>query len=722
MKKILFLLFAILFLRQISDAQETFFQTGHTHDILEVHFSPDDSQLVSYSAGDGNFILWDVKSGRQIWITETSFIRKADESINLKEFYWSRDGKTLVTKSVNKTFQTWDAKTGKILALTETKPEIELITPNKINVSYTKNYDNISIFDADTKETKLIKRFGNNSAFDISNNGEMIAEGGSWGDAAIRISEIKTGKSWWLDGHPSVVGGIDFSPDGKFLAVGGSDKIIYIFDAQTHALIKRLVGHTKSINSLAFSPNGNILISSGDNEVMKIWDWREGKFLQDVKSEADIFGADKVSFSTDGKYFLTTSDRTEFRLWDAKIFNLVRNYKTAEKYESRSGDMRIGYDAVPISSANFSNSGQKIISAHKDDSVRIWNVSDGKQIKKLRLCEAISFAVFSKDDKKILAYCKKEDKEQIKLFDTDTGREIFKFDDEETGFIETISISPTGGNFATSDIGGDILLWSVDKEKPIREFEIGFSGKDQIAFSPDGKTFAVGGRNQNLSVFNVETGEKLWQLIPSYQPGELEIKLTEEKEKRQAVLNKAKNKRDEQAAIDTEKYKKQIYITFEHYGDTSDAGEKRMVESSQPKESNTKKSRENSNAVWLRLHNDSPLPINIPTQSMYLPNAKCFFEFANKLKINGLCDGAEISIWHGLKNKNSEWIPFGFDFGSSANLLPKTSVLFPVPLEILKDGNRIVFNFTFQNEIDAEKIGDYGTAKELSFGERDSSD
>ena len=99
MNKILFLFFAVLFVVQSTNAQETFFQTGHTNDILEVHFSPDDTQLVSYSGGDGNFILWDVKSGRQIWTRDTGFIRKADEGTNLKEFYWSKDGKTLVTKS-----------------------------------------------------------------------------------------------------------------------------------------------------------------------------------------------------------------------------------------------------------------------------------------------------------------------------------------------------------------------------------------------------------------------------------------------------------------------------------------------------------------------------------------------------------------------------------------------------------------------------------------------
>lgn len=138
-----------------------------------------------------------------------------------------------------------------------------------------------------------------------------------------------------------------------------------------------------------------------------------------------------------------------------------------------------------------------------------------------------------------------------------------------------------------------------------------------------------------------------------------------------------------------------------------------------PLEPEPPKSRDNANAVWLRLHNDSPLPIEIPTQSIYLPNGKCFFEFTGSLKISGLCNNSKISIWHGLKDTDNKWITFGFDFGSSAILLPKTSVLFPVPLEILKNRNQIVFSFTFQKEINAQKVGDYGRAEELRFGEKD---
>ncbi len=241
---ILFLSFLFLFSTQGIAPQEIPFQTGHTHDILEVKFSPDDAELISYSAGDGWLCLWHVKSGRLLWKTETGFIQKTDEYYALQEFYWSKDRNFIITKSDNGTYQTWDAKTGKILALAETKPDIALDEKNR-----------------------TIQR----SNKDSSSNGELVAEGGRWGDASIKITEMKTGKAWWLDGHPSVIGTIAYSPDGNYLAVAGSDKNIYIFDAAKRALWRTLTGHTKPISGLAFSPDGKTLVSSSEDESMKVW-------------------------------------------------------------------------------------------------------------------------------------------------------------------------------------------------------------------------------------------------------------------------------------------------------------------------------------------------------------------------------------------------------------------------------------------------------------------
>jgi hypothetical protein len=367
----------------------------------------------------------------------------------------------------------------------------------------------------------------------------------------------------------------------------------------------------------------------------------------------------------------------------------------------------------------FADNGKRVISSHEDGTLRIWDSTTGKQVGIFKIVSEAPFVLISPDSKTILAAVAKGYEYQIRLFDAKSGREIRRFDDEETSYIEALSISPNGKNFATSDISGDVFLWDINKTKPIRELEIGFSGDDAIAFSPDGKTLAVGGRNQNLFLFDMETGNKLWQLIPSYQPSDLEIRLNKEKEQRQAKLNEAKALRDKQAEIDTEIFKKQVYITFEHYGDMTDPGEQRIVESDEPNKSKIRKSAEESDAIWLRLHNDSPLPINIPTQSMYLPNPECFYAFPNGQKIPGLCADREISIWFGLEDKGGKQVPYGFDFGSSAILLPKTSVLFAVPRGVLRNGNAIRFGFTFQKDSSENKVEDYGKPIILRYRESD---
>ena len=126
-----------------------------------------------------------------------------------------------------------------------------------------------------------------------------------------------------------------------------------------------------------------------------------------------------------------------------------------------------------------------------------------------------------------------------------------------------------------------------------------------------------------------------------------------------------------------------------------DPGQKRMMESSEPKESTAVKSEQDANAIWFRLHNESPLPIEVPTVSMYLPDPSCFFVASNGEKVPGLCDGREIGVWFGLEDRKGRALPYGFDFGSSAVLLPNTSALFAVPREILKNGNAVRFSYTF---------------------------
>jgi hypothetical protein len=208
----------------------------------------------------------------------------------------------------------------------------------------------------------------------------------------------------------------------------------------------------------------------------------------------------------------------------------------------------------------------------------------------------------------------------------------------------------------------------------------------------------------------------LWSLFPIDQE---EMKAQRAEEARRIKYLRDKDEFEKRADRETRSFTKKVYITFDHYGDMTPLGEQRIAELDEPNKSKVKKSAEDSNAIWLRLHNDSPLPISVPTQSMYLPNPKCFYKFPSGKKVLGLCDNREISVWLGLEDKNGKQLPYGFDFGSSVILLPKTSVLFAVPRDWLEDGNAIEFGFAFQRETDENKVEAYGTAKTLRYRESD---
>jgi WD40 repeat protein len=89
-------------------------QAGHTHDVIEVKWSPDDERLLSYSGGDGYIRLWEVKSSRLLWSARTGFIQQKDEHYTLTNFAWSPDQSLIASGSGNGMIQLWDAETGKL--------------------------------------------------------------------------------------------------------------------------------------------------------------------------------------------------------------------------------------------------------------------------------------------------------------------------------------------------------------------------------------------------------------------------------------------------------------------------------------------------------------------------------------------------------------------------------------------------------------------------------
>src|SRR5574338_21135 len=152
-------LFILLALVGAVNSQQNKNPPAHTNDVLAVKFSPDDTQLISYSWGDGWLILWEVRTGYLIWRAKTELVQRANERSNLQEFYWSEDGQFIVTKSENGTYQSWDAKTGKLVGVFDNFPAIKVKKETNKRVSVKKDSDSFELLDpathADLKSTRL---------------------------------------------------------------------------------------------------------------------------------------------------------------------------------------------------------------------------------------------------------------------------------------------------------------------------------------------------------------------------------------------------------------------------------------------------------------------------------------------------------------------------------------------------------------------------------------
>jgi WD40 repeat protein len=74
-----------------------------------------------------------------------------------------------------------------------------------------------------------------------------------------------------LRGHSGAIFSAVFHPNGKRIASGGRDRLVWIWDADVGMEIARLQGHTNYVFSLAFSPDGSSLASASGDGTVRLW-------------------------------------------------------------------------------------------------------------------------------------------------------------------------------------------------------------------------------------------------------------------------------------------------------------------------------------------------------------------------------------------------------------------------------------------------------------------
>lgn len=111
------------------------------------------------------------------------------------------------------------------------------------------------------------------------------------------------------------------SARGKYLACGGVDEIIRIFDAKQRKSIGELRNHEGAITSLTFFEDSYLLSGSEDHSVCI---WRTSDWVCIHKMEAHTASVNSVGIHPSGKLAISVSKDKSMRLWNLMLGESAR--------------------------------------------------------------------------------------------------------------------------------------------------------------------------------------------------------------------------------------------------------------------------------------------------------------------------------------------------------------------------------------------------------------
>ena len=294
----------------------------HMSYVYSVAYSPDGRWFASAgwhdpSGGASDITLWDAASSQPIGVLHghTSWI--AALAI-------TPDGKQIVSVARDESVRVWDTATGRGRTLPFTA------TPDashgyRISISHdgrllaVGDAHGVRLWDlqSDAEQAALPLSLTNVRIAVFSPDGKRLAVAGS--QPEVQIVAVATGAVLAvLRGHTAVVEAVTFSPDGKRVLTASQDRSVRLWDAATGALETVLGGakggHTDAVFAAVFHPDGTRIATGGRDRAIRIWDTATGDELVRLAGHTDYVFT--LAFSPDGATLLSGSGDGTVRLWD----------------------------------------------------------------------------------------------------------------------------------------------------------------------------------------------------------------------------------------------------------------------------------------------------------------------------------------------------------------------------------------------------------------------
>jgi WD40 repeat protein len=265
-----------------------------------------------------------------------------------------------------------------------------------------------------------------------------------------------------------------------------------MWETATGKLILKLEGHKGAIGSLAFSPDGKSIASTGADGTVKLWSCDTGKVLHEWRMA--LTGVTPVAFSADGKVLAVGTSVTDSLRGMVRLLDTLTGQEIGPKASSHAALHRV----------TCSSDGTIIATAGKDNAVRIWESSTGKEIKAFP-DDVVTSLALSPDGKKLTAVGQDA---TVRVREAASGKELFRFELAADSPIQKSFFSPDGKLLLAVGLKSEVALWNVDTGKVVRSFKLPAPEVRSAAISLDGKRLAIGGSGK-IHIWDVATGRLL---------------------------------------------------------------------------------------------------------------------------------------------------------------------------------------------------------------------
>src|SRR5262245_22630674 len=332
-----------------------------------------------------------------------------------------------------------------------------------------------------------------------------IAEGGVDDTPEAARDKLVAGKAASYHVAPLITA-IAYSPDGAQLAVSGYREVL-LHQADGSGLITRLLGVSDRIQSIVFSPDGKLLAAVGGTPArfgeVQIWDSASHELKRSVTVSSDtLFGA---SFSPDGsKLAVGCADNT------------VRVLEVSSGKEL----LKLAHHDNWVFGTVFSLDGKRLVSVGRDRAVKLTEAATGAFLENVNSLHG-ELNVIARHPRKDWVLVGGEDRIPY-LYTMDRPRAL-RVGEESTllrqlerqeGSIIALAFQADGRRLAVGGAAPEVRIYEAETGQRVSALTGHEGGVYTVVFHPNQELVATGGFDGNIRIFESATGKLVKSFIP----------------------------------------------------------------------------------------------------------------------------------------------------------------------------------------------------------------